>query len=106
VTTWVGESRQPDPVLRTRLLREVSTLSRCEGALLLRLLAGKELADIAGAEGIAYITVYKRYRHLLKALKRRLTAKATSPASLSTCARSSTEPGMSPLQSSTAAPTP
>jgi hypothetical protein len=80
VTTWVGESRQPDPVLRTWLLREVSTLSRCEGRLLLQLLAGEELVDIAEAEGIASITVYQRYRRLLKTLKRRLAAKAPSPA--------------------------
>jgi hypothetical protein len=103
VTTWGGESRQPDPVLRTRLLREVSTLSRCEGALLLRLLAGKELTDIATDEGIRYITVYKRYRRLLKTLKRRLTAKTTSPAMRCSNARRTTRPGMSPPQCSTRA---
>jgi hypothetical protein len=63
---------QPDPVLRTRLLREVPTLSRCEGDLLVRLLAGEELVDIAEAEGLMYITAYMRYRHLLKILRQRL----------------------------------
>jgi hypothetical protein len=71
---------QPDPVLRTRLLREVPTLSRCEGDLLQRLLAGEELTDIAEAAGVRYITIYMRYRHLLRTLKHRLTNTTTSPA--------------------------
>jgi hypothetical protein len=87
---------QPEPVLRTRLLREVSTLSRCDRVLLLRLLAGEELVDIAEAEGVAYITVYKRYRHLLTTLKWQLTAKATSPALRDMASRGTAAPGMSP----------
>ena len=63
---------QPDPVLRVRLLREVSTLSPCDGALLVRLLAGEELSEIAETEGRAYITIYMRYRHLLRTLRQRL----------------------------------
>jgi hypothetical protein len=64
---------QRDPVLRAWLLRQVPTLSRCDAALLQRLLAGEELRDIAEADGIAYITIYMRYRHLLTTLKTRLT---------------------------------
>ena len=63
---------QPDPVLRVRLLREVSMLSPCDGALLVRLLAGEELDGIAETDGMLYITVYKRYRHLLRTLRQRL----------------------------------
>ncbi len=40
--------------------------------LLQRLLAGEELREMADAEGVAYITMYMRYRHLLTVLKRRL----------------------------------
>jgi len=63
---------QQDPVLRARLRRALPTLSRYDRDLLHRVLAGDELDEIAKAEGIAYITVYKRYRHLLKILKARL----------------------------------
>jgi hypothetical protein len=63
---------QPDPVLRARLVREVPTLSPCDGALLVRLLAGEELDGIAETDGMLYITVYKRYRHLLRTLRQRL----------------------------------
>jgi hypothetical protein len=63
---------QPDPVLRTRLLRTLPTLSRGAAALLRRLLAGEELGEVAAAEGVAYITVYMRYRALRQVLKARL----------------------------------
>ncbi len=64
---------QADPVLRCWLLRQVSTLSRCDAALLVQLLAGEELAEIAKPDGVKYITVYMRYQHLLKTLKTRLS---------------------------------
>ena len=75
---WVGP--QPDPVLRARLLRELPMLSRGDRLLLQRLLAGEELEGMAEADGIPYITVYMRYRHLLKTLKTRLRPAPQWPA--------------------------
>lgn len=100
------QGAQSDPVLRARLLREVPTLSRCDRALLLRLLAGEELPDIAEAEEVKYITVHMRYRHLLRTLKHRLTGKSTSPTKRFTDARGTTQSGMPQHECSTSAPTP
>jgi hypothetical protein len=69
------QGAQPDPVLRSWLLRQVPALARCDGVLLRQVLAGTELQEIAEAEGVAYITVYKRYRHLLRTLKRQLAGR-------------------------------
>jgi hypothetical protein len=62
------------------LLRQVPTLSRCDGALLRRLLAGEEFPDIAEAEGIQHRTIDMRSRHVLKTLKTRLRETPLSPA--------------------------
>ena len=64
-----------DPALRVWFLKPVPTLSRCDGVLVQQLLAGEALQEIAAAEGVAYITVYKRYRHLLRTLQRPLAGR-------------------------------
>jgi hypothetical protein len=52
------QGRQGDPIAVRWLMRQISTLSRCDGQLLQQLLVGDELTDIAEREAVAYLTVY------------------------------------------------
>jgi hypothetical protein len=66
---------EPEPAWHASLLRVMPALDGRDRTLLLQILAGEELVEVAGAEGMAYITVYKRYRHLVRTLRNQLAPK-------------------------------